>query len=213
LQELRPLARKARSEKGTEGGGMSRVQVAVGYAELMGRFSLPLFLTQTFTQPGNRLVEGRRMWGSPFTHPEAVVKAHRYTCNLINVALHGNHWKRRGIDGVQSILGIEKHKSGQAHSHAVLGHPDIDLGSPDLSVLRRDIRNMCYEQWGIATLEVAKSPEHCNAYVAKYIVKDGEIYLSDKLSALNTGQLSILAAIASHPTGAPLTGSPCLALA
>ena len=177
---------------------MSRAAVAEGYASLMGRFALPLFLTQTF--------EDR-------THPEAVTKAHRYTCNLINRELHGNHWKRRGIVGVQSIMGIERHKSGWPHSHAVMGHPDVDLGAPDLSPLRRLIANTCYEEWGIAKLEVAKSREHCNAYVAKYIVKDGEIVLSEHLEDLTTGQLSIMAALASYPAGAPLTGSPSLALA
>jgi len=177
---------------------ISRAAVAEGYASLMGRFALPLFLTQTF--------EDR-------THPEAVAKAHRYTCNLINVELHGNHWKRRGIVGVQSIMGIERHKSGWPHSHAVMGHPDIDLGDRQLSPLRRQIANTCYEEWGICKLEVAKSLEHCNAYVAKYIVKDGEIVLSERLEELNTGQLSILAATAAHPAGAHPPGTPSLALA
>ena len=177
---------------------ISRTAVAEGYAALMSRFALPLFLTQTF--------EDR-------SHPEAVAKAHRYTCNLINRELHGNHWKRRGIVGVQSIMGIERHKSGWPHSHAVMGHPDIDLGDPQLSPLRRQIANTCYEEWGIAKLEVAKSREHCNAYVSKYIVKDGEIVLSDHLEDLNTGQLSILAHIAADPAGANPAGSHSPALA
>jgi hypothetical protein len=189
----------------------------------MGRFALPLFHTQSFDrttrdQAGTvaAMRAGPKMSGSRYakggTHPEAVAKAHRHTLNLINRELHGNHWKRRGIVGCQSIQGIERHKSGFPHSHAVIGHPDIDLGAPELSVLRRDIRNVCYAEWGVNDLQVAKSSEHCKAYVAKYIIKDGEILLTDRLEALNTGQLSIIAAIASHPAGATPAGLQGLAL-
>jgi hypothetical protein len=197
--------------------------VGQGYAALMGRFALPLFLSQTFPrggpgkhkpQPGTiaALINGSR-YARGGTHPEGVAKAHRHTLNLLNREIHGNNWKRRGLAGAQSVLGIERHKSGDPHSHAVIGHPDLDLGAPEFSALRRSLRLTCEAEWGFADLQVAKSQEHCNAYVSKYIVKDGEIIISDQLEALATGQLSILAAIASHPTGAPLTGSPCLALA
>lgn len=132
------------------------------------------------------------MWSCPLTHPETVVKAHRYTLNVLNTELHGNHWRRRGVIGAQSLLGVERHKSGQPHSHAVIGHPDLDLGAPEFSALRRSLRLTCEDEWGFAKLEVAESSAHCNAYVAKYIVKDGEIVISDRLEALNTGQLSLL---------------------
>lgn len=155
---------------------MNGKAVSEGYAALMGRYSLPLFLTQTFE---------RR------SHPEAVAKAHRFTLGLLNRELHGNNWKRRGVVGAQSLLGIERHKSGFPHSHAVIGHPDIDLGAGELSALRRALRLTCEEEWGFAKLEVAKSAEHCNAYVAKYIAKEGEIVISDHLEALATGQLSL----------------------
>jgi hypothetical protein len=87
-----------------------------------------------------------------------------------------------------------------------MGHPDIDLGSSEFAPLRRQIANTCYAEWGIAKLEVAKSLEHCNAYVAKYICKDGEIVISDHLEALNTGQLSMLGAQHRQP-GANSHGS------
>jgi hypothetical protein len=145
----------------------------------MGRYALPLFLTQTFRHR---------------SHPEAVIKAHRYTMHLFNSELHGQNWRRKGVAGVQSLMGVERHKSGYPHSHAVLGHGDVDLGAGELSWLRRSIRLTCEEEWGFAKLEVAKSAAHCNAYVSKYIVKDGEIYISQRLEALNTGQLSMLAA-------------------
>jgi hypothetical protein len=158
---------------------MSRQAVALGYADLMGRFALPLFLTQTFT---NR------------SHPEVVEKAHRHTLNLLNRELHGNNWKRRGVVGAQSIMGIERHKSGFPHSHAVIGHPDLDLGAKEFSALRRSLRVTCEAEWGFAKLEVAKSAAHCNAYIAKYVCKDGEICLTDKLADLNHGQLALIAA-------------------
>jgi hypothetical protein len=95
--------------------------VPQGYAALMGRYALPLFLTQTFRR-GHKaerlaprtvaaLIGGSRYRQSG-THPEAVAKAHRHTINMLNVELHGNNWRRRGIVGAQSLLGIERHKSG-----------------------------------------------------------------------------------------------------
>jgi len=189
---------KATSDKAYVSGTAA---VREGYAALMGRFALPLFLTQTFRR-GHKaerlaprtvaaLIGGSR-YRQAGTHPEAVAKAHRHTISLLNDELHGNNWRRRGIVGAQSLLGIERHKSGDPHSHAVIGHPDIDLGAPEFSALRRELRLTCEAEWGFAKLEVAKSPEHCNAYVAKYVVKDGEIVISDHLEELATGQLSLL---------------------
>lgn len=159
------------------GHELSRSAVSQGYASLMGRFALPLLLTQTF--------ENR-------THPEVVGKAHRYFLNLFNRELHGNHWKRRGVIGCQSVLGIERHKSGWPHSHAVIGHPDIDLAAQEFASLRRSLKLESDFQWGWSKLEVAKSAAHANAYVSKYIVKEGEIVFSAHLAALATGQLSLL---------------------
>lgn len=156
---------------------LNRRNVAEGYAALMARYAMPLFLTQTF---GGRV------------HPESVTKAHRHTLNLLNREMHGNRWRQKGIAGAQSILGVERHKSGNPHSHAVIGHPDVDLSAPELSPLRRSLRLTFEAEWGITKLEVAKSAAHCNAYVSKYIIKDGDIVLSDRIEALATGQLSIL---------------------
>lgn len=146
----------------------------------MARYTLPLFLTQTFT---NR------------SHPEAVEKAHRHTLNLLNRELHGNNWRRRGVIGAQSMMGIERHKSGFPHSHAVIGHPDLNLGAKEYSALRRSLRLTCEAEWGFAKLEIAKSPAHCNAYIAKYVCKDGEICITEKLSALHTGLLALQASL------------------
>jgi hypothetical protein len=113
--------------------------------------------------------------------------------NLYNCELHGNHWKRRGIAGVQSVLGIERHKTGWPHSHAVMGHPDLDLASSEFASLRRAMKLEADYQWGWSKLEVAKSVTHCNLYVAKYITKDGEIVFSDRIAELATGQMSLRA--------------------
>ena len=152
--------------------------MVVGYAQLMGRFALPLFDTQTFV---NR------------SHPENVLKAHRYKVALWNDELHGRNWRRKGVTGVQWVLGIERHKSGYPHSHAVLGHPDLDLGAAEFSALRRIMRLTAEAEWGFCKLEVAKSAEHVNGYVSKYIAKDGEIEFSPQVDCLVGGQLSLCA--------------------
>lgn len=150
--------------------------VAAGYAELMGRYALPLFVTQTFK---NR------------SHPEAVAKAHRYFCNVYNRELHGNNWQRKGFAGLQSVLGIERHKSGWPHAHAVIGHPDLDIAGPDFAALRRSMQEFCTKEWGWSRVEVAKSTADCSIYVAKYVMKEGDIVISPRLEALATGQLSL----------------------
>lgn len=161
-------------------GDFDRGDIAAGYAKLMATFTLPLFLTQTFA---NR------------SHPEAVEKAHRHTLNLLNRELHGNRWRQRGIVGAQSIMGIERHKNWFPHSHAVIGHPDLDLGAKEYSALRRALRLTCEEEWGFAKLEVAESQVATNEYVSKYVCKDGEICITDKLGALRTGLLSLQASL------------------
>lgn len=155
---------------------LTRRNVAAGYADLMGRFSMPCFLTQTFA---------RR------SHPEGVVKAHRHAVSLLNVELHGNHWRRKGFIGAQSILGVERHKSGCPHSHAVIGHADLDLGADAYRPLRAALKARCEAEWGFARLDVASSAAEVNAYVSKYVVKDGELWISDNIAALNCGQLSL----------------------
>jgi hypothetical protein len=157
-------------------GPLTRRVVAEGYAALMGRYALPLFVTQTFA---NR------------SHPEAVCKAHRYFVGLLNNALHGKNWRRKGVIGAQSILGVERHRSGYPHSHAVIGHADLDLGADEYQPLRIALKLRCEEEWGFARLEVASSAVEVNAYVSKYVVKDGELWISDHIEALNTGQLSL----------------------
>ena len=155
---------------------LTRRNVAAGYADLMGRYALPLFVTQTFAKR---------------SHPEAVCKAHRYFLSLVNVELHGKNWRRKGIIGAQSIVGVERHKSGYPHSHAVVGHPDIDLGSDFHRPLRAALKARCEDEWGFARLEVASSAAEVNAYVSKYVVKDGDLWISDNIEALNSGQLSL----------------------
>lgn len=191
------------------------ITVSAGYAALMGRYSLPWFHTQTFAfgGPGDHrprqgtvaaLIGGTR-YARAGTHPEAVAKAHRHFLGMLNDELHGNHWRRRKIVGAQSVLGIERHKSGQPHSHAVIGHADLDLAAREFDCVRHALKQRCEKEWGYARVDVAKSQDDANAYVSKYIVKDGEIVISENIEALATGQLALLHSTlrpAARPTAA-----------
>lgn len=163
---------------------LTRASVAAGYAEMMSRYALPLFYTQTFATRA---------------HPETCTKALRYYVNCWNRELHGNNWRRRGVDGCQFIAGIERQGNGNPHSHTVLGHPDLDLASPHYAILRRNMREMATQEWGWAKLEVAKSRADCNGYVAKYVTKDGHIELSSNLESMATGQLALVAMTVGAP--------------
>lgn len=159
---------------------MDRLAIANGYADLMARYAMPLFNTQTWDQKRHHP-----------PHPETVVKANRYFIGHVNDALHGRNWRRKGIIGCQFVVGVEPQKSGVLHSHSVIGHPDLELGADEYAPLRRDMQAWSEEQWGYARLTVAKSADAVNLYVAKYIVKHGEITISEKLEALANGQLSL----------------------
>lgn len=111
------------------------------------------------------------------THPEAVEKRWRFVCSQINVHLFGNHWQRRG-EGVRWLLGIERHKSWNPHCHGLLYAGGFDLTDRDV---------FSYGKWkrfadntgGFTWLEPVRASNDVVTYVTKYVLKDGDMFLSE----------------------------------
>lgn len=113
------------------------------------------------------------------THPEALLKRFRYCTHLANDAIYGRRWERRN-QGCQWVAGVERHKSGWPHLHAVLRFPDFDLAGEEGRTWfpLAPWQERFTQTGGICRLDLARSSQDVVGYVTKYVVKDGELHWS-----------------------------------
>jgi hypothetical protein len=114
------------------------------------------------------------------SHPEALHKRFRYCVHKISDELYGRHVTRRGTP-IEYVTGIERHKSGWPHSHAVLRFPGVDMADPQQFSLA------FWQQWitdtgGWSWLSVPRNQGDVVTYVTKYVTKEGDLILSPNLS-------------------------------
>jgi len=114
------------------------------------------------------------------THPEALHKRFRYCLHKMSDELYGRAETRRGTP-IEYVNGIERHKSGWPHSHALLRFPDVDLADPDQFSLEH-WQKFITDTGGWCWLSRPRGQEDVVSYVTKYVVKDGDLVLSDNLS-------------------------------
>lgn len=113
------------------------------------------------------------------THPEALLKRFRYCTNKISDHCYGRRVTRSACP-IEYVTGVERHKSGWPHSHAVLRLPEVDLADPSQLSLAE------WQKWitgtgGFAHLARPRSSADVLEYCTKYVVKDGDLSLSDNL--------------------------------
>lgn len=114
------------------------------------------------------------------THPEALHKRFRYCVHQISNELYGRTVTRRRCP-IEYVNGIERHKSGWPHSHALVRFPEVDLADPlqlSLAAWQRRIT----ETGGFAWLSRPRHQADVVGYVTKYVTKEGELMLSENLS-------------------------------
>ncbi len=103
-------------------------------------------------------------------------KRSRYLFSEVNRSLYGNHWQRR-TSALKWVLGIERHKNGNPHAHALLYAPGLDLRNPKIFSYRewKDFAN-----WlgGYTWLEPVRAAADAVRYGTKYVLKDGDISLA-----------------------------------
>ena len=138
------------------------------WAEWLGHRPWDLFLTLTSEKK---------------THPEALHKRFRYCTHKIADHLYGRHWERRGMAGPEYVCGIERHRSGWPHSHAVLRLPSVDLADENQFNLAWWQKWIC-ETGGFCHLTRPRAQGDVVSYCTKYVLKDGDLILSDNLNPL-----------------------------
>lgn len=60
------------------------------------------------------------------THPEAILKRWRYLSATVSRDLYGRRWAARQA-GLRWVVGLERHKSGNPHLHALAYAPGCNL--------------------------------------------------------------------------------------
>jgi len=117
------------------------------------------------------------------SHPEALLNRFRYCSHLANDAIWGRRWERRD-QGCQWVAGVERHTSGLPHLHAVITFPGFDLAGEQgrLFFPMKTWQERFTQTGGICRFDLARSSEDVGSYVTKYVVKDGELHWSAKVS-------------------------------
>lgn len=140
--------------------------LALTWAEFLGRFNMQWFCTFTFR-------EG--------THPEAADKKWRVWVSKLNRRLYGPRWHRHAFKQVFWIRALEWQKRDVLHYHALVGDHD-DLNN---RVRRLTMMDEWFSLAGIARIDPiqpGEESEHAvRAYVSKYVAKGGELDLSPSL--------------------------------
>jgi hypothetical protein len=95
--------------------------------------------------------------------------------------VYGRAAARHGRSPIEWVNGIEKHKSGWPHSHALLRLPGVELKD------RAQFNLAEWQKWitgtgGFAWLTAPRNQGDVVSYVTKYVVKDGDLAVSANLS-------------------------------
>jgi hypothetical protein len=93
--------------------------------------------------------------------------------------LYGRAVTRRGTP-IEFVNGIERHKSGWPHSHALLRFPDVDITDPSQFALR-EWQPRITETGGFAWLSIPRAQADVVGYVTKYVTTEGDLELSGNL--------------------------------
>lgn len=113
------------------------------------------------------------------THPEALHKRFRYCVHQMSDEIYGRSRTRQSCP-IEYVNGIERHKSGWPHSHALLRFPGVDLDDrAQLSLA--DWQKRITDTGGFAWLSRPRAQADVVSYVTKYVVKDGDLLLSENL--------------------------------
>lgn len=133
------------------------------WIEFLSRYPMQWFCTLTFADS---------------VHPERAFKTFRKWVNELNRSLYGRRWHERG-QGVYWVLAWEYQARGVLHFHALLGDTE------DLNNRARRLTWM--DRWsdmaGFARIEDIKDRAAVDRYVTKYVVKGGQIDVSESLTS------------------------------
>lgn len=182
---------------------LDRDRVSRGWRSLLCRESWDYLCTLTYRLPvlaPEKVERDIRAWVHAWALSEAV---ERGLVNVRHLELRDGYGRklgdRRRVDGPGRralsdrppvwVAGIEPHRSGSLHAHVMLRAPawcqpyHVRLGGPAWwqdDAIDRGRRN----SRGWARLERPRSAEDVAGYVAKYLIKGGEVVIAEGFSAM-----------------------------
>lgn len=146
-----------------------------------GGFLLPSLKHRIHDQWIEMLSRADWQWFVTFTfkeeiHPEAADKLYRVWINKLNIAIYGKRWRKHKPYGVKHARALEWQKRGVLHYHALItntGYEDRQHWADVWSKLGKDSKA------GFIKIDLYDySLGGVEAYISKYVTKDGEIDLS-----------------------------------
>ncbi|MHB8425767.1 MAG: rolling circle replication-associated protein [Gammaproteobacteria bacterium] len=110
-------------------------------------------------------------------HPERAFKTWRYWVNQLNRRVFGRHWQGTEHRGVFWVRAAEFQARGVIHYHALMS------AYVDLNTLARrlDWMDRWLELAGFSKIEASVDQTATVKYVTKYVVKGGDIDVSENL--------------------------------
>ena len=145
---------------------ISRIPVttlAENWITFLDRYQFDWFFTGTFREA---------------VHPENADKIWRRFTNDLNRAIYGRRWKVRSHGGIYWARASERQRRGVLHFHALMG---------EWQGLNDHARRLTWmDNWnelaGFSKIERVIDDTAVRRYLSKYVIKDGEIDLSDNLA-------------------------------
>lgn len=122
-------------------------------------------------------------------HPEKARKAFALFLSTLNRELYGPRWYKPGNKARGGLVwanGTEFHKDGRVHFHALVACAQVDLNE---LARRLDWMDWWFEKFGIARIEPPDTQEDVCGYISKYVVKGGEVELSDNFGKVQPPSL------------------------
>lgn len=151
------------------------------YADVLSRYPWDCFATLTWRSPTGpeKIVRDFRTWIARWMGNEAVLRRMgRWQAGRHGHRLRGPFARKRS-DKCVWVLGVEPHKSGKLHAHALLKFPEC-FGE----VQRVHGWELWFERHGIAKLVPPRSQHGSASYVAKYVTKsESELVFSESFDA------------------------------
>jgi len=159
--------------------------VRQAWIQLLSRYQWQCFATLTWrTAAGREQVERDfKTWVSRWMGNVAVslqiAEWHISKGGNVHLRGHWPHQRARGRENYVWVLGIEPHRTGRLHAHALIKFPDT-FGEVRLSE--------GWELWkdwhGLARLEPPRGQDDAVAYVSKYVIKGrSELVFSPSFNA------------------------------
>lgn len=138
-----------------------RSELQQAWLQLLERYVWQWFATMTFRD---------------IVHPEAADKLWRVWISKLNRFLYGPRWYQKG-QGVYWVRALEYQRRGVIHFHALLA----DVGDLNHRAKRLYWMDVWNDLAGYARIEKPGSVELVSRYVSKYVLKEGEIEVSNNL--------------------------------